>query len=83
MPVIYDKAMGRQWLEQSFGASSMSRAAVLQPLPSETVSLTTCTHHIDVIACGELHHVEVTTIFRAGGFDLEDLTERKHAGWDE
>jgi SOS response associated peptidase (SRAP) len=35
MPVIYDKAMGRQWLEQSFGASSMSLAAVLQPLPSE------------------------------------------------
>ena len=35
MPVIYDNAMGRQWLEQSFGASSMSLAAVLQPLPSE------------------------------------------------
>jgi putative SOS response-associated peptidase YedK len=35
MPVIYDREMGRQWLEQSFGASSMSLAAVLQPLPSE------------------------------------------------
>ena len=35
MAVIYDREMGRQWLEQNFGASSMSLAAVLQPLPSE------------------------------------------------
>jgi putative SOS response-associated peptidase YedK len=35
MPVIYDAAMGRQWLEQSFGHYSMSIAAMLQPWPSE------------------------------------------------
>jgi putative SOS response-associated peptidase YedK len=35
MPVIYDKEMGRQWLEESFGGQPMILAAVLQPLPSE------------------------------------------------
>jgi putative SOS response-associated peptidase YedK len=35
MPVIYDKEMGRQWLEESFGDQPMILAAVLQPLPSE------------------------------------------------
>jgi putative SOS response-associated peptidase YedK len=35
MPVIYDKKMGRQWLEESFGDQPMILAAVLQPLPSE------------------------------------------------
>jgi putative SOS response-associated peptidase YedK len=35
MPVIYDKEMGRQWLEESFGDEPMILAAVLQPLPSE------------------------------------------------
>ena len=35
MPVIYDKEMGRQWLEQSFGHYSMPLGAVLQPLPSD------------------------------------------------
>jgi putative SOS response-associated peptidase YedK len=34
MPVIYDREMGRQWLERSF-ASSMALAAVPQPWPSE------------------------------------------------
>jgi putative SOS response-associated peptidase YedK len=33
--VIYDKEMARQWLDGPFGASPMSLAAVLQPLPSE------------------------------------------------
>jgi putative SOS response-associated peptidase YedK len=35
MPVIYDKEMGRQWLEESFGDQPMTLAAVLQPLPSD------------------------------------------------
>ena len=35
MPVIYDKEMGRQWLEESFGDQPMILAAVLQPLPSD------------------------------------------------
>jgi putative SOS response-associated peptidase YedK len=35
MPVIYDKEMGKQWLEESFGDQPMILAAVLQPLPSE------------------------------------------------
>jgi len=35
MPVIYDKEMGRQWLEESFGDQPMILAAVLRPLPSE------------------------------------------------
>ena len=34
-PVIYDKEMGKQWLEHSFGGRSMTLAALLQPLPSE------------------------------------------------
>jgi len=37
MPVIYDKEMGRQWLEESFGDQPMILAAVLQPLPSEVM----------------------------------------------
>lgn len=35
MPVIYDAAMGRQWLEGPFGARKMALDLVLQPLPSE------------------------------------------------
>src|SRR5437867_12051366 len=35
MPVIYDKEMGKQWLEESFGDQPMILAAVLQPLPSD------------------------------------------------
>ena len=35
MPVIYDAAMGRQWLEGPFGARAMALDLVLQPLPSE------------------------------------------------
>src|SRR6266496_2793779 len=35
MPVIHDKEMGRQWLEESFGNQPMILAAVLQPLPSD------------------------------------------------
>jgi putative SOS response-associated peptidase YedK len=35
MPVIYDEAMGRQWLEHSFGFSFMTLAAVMRPWPSE------------------------------------------------
>jgi putative SOS response-associated peptidase YedK len=34
MPVIYDAAMGRQWLEHSYGRA-MTLAAVLRPWPSE------------------------------------------------
>jgi len=34
MPVIYDAAMGRQWLEQPFGNRRMDLDLVLQPLPS-------------------------------------------------
>jgi putative SOS response-associated peptidase YedK len=34
MPVIYDAAMGRQWLEHSFDRA-MTLAAVLRPWPSE------------------------------------------------
>ncbi len=35
MPVIYDKDMGRQWLEQSFGNWDLELSLVLQPVPSE------------------------------------------------
>jgi putative SOS response-associated peptidase YedK len=35
MPVIYDKDMGMQWLEESFGDQPMILAAVLRPLPSD------------------------------------------------
>jgi putative SOS response-associated peptidase YedK len=35
MPVIYDAAMGRQWLDGPFGARAMALDLVLQPLPSE------------------------------------------------
>jgi hypothetical protein len=35
MPVIYDDAMGRQWLEQSFGNWALELSLVLQSLPSE------------------------------------------------
>jgi putative SOS response-associated peptidase YedK len=35
MPVIYDAAMGRQWLEPPFVCRAMELDLVLQPLPSE------------------------------------------------
>jgi putative SOS response-associated peptidase YedK len=35
MPVIYDPAMGRQWLEGPFGSRAMDLDLVLQSLPSE------------------------------------------------
>jgi putative SOS response-associated peptidase YedK len=35
MPVIYDKEMGKQWLEHSFGGRSMTLTAMLQPLPAD------------------------------------------------
>ena len=35
MPVIYDREMGQQWLEHSYGVSAMTLAAVLRPWPSE------------------------------------------------
>jgi putative SOS response-associated peptidase YedK len=35
MPVIYDKEMGRQWLDGPFSASDTFLIVVLQPLPSE------------------------------------------------
>jgi putative SOS response-associated peptidase YedK len=35
MPVIYDAAMGRQWLEGPFGRRAMALDLVLQPLRSE------------------------------------------------
>jgi putative SOS response-associated peptidase YedK len=35
MPVIYDPAMGQQWLDGPFGARAMDLDLVLQPLPSE------------------------------------------------
>jgi putative SOS response-associated peptidase YedK len=35
MPVIYDVAMGRQWLDGPFDARAMALDLVLQPLPSE------------------------------------------------
>jgi putative SOS response-associated peptidase YedK len=38
MPVIYDAAMGRQWLETSFGSRAMELDLVLQPLPSERMA---------------------------------------------
>jgi len=37
MPVIYDKEMGRQWLEESFGGQPMILAAVLRPWPSASM----------------------------------------------
>jgi putative SOS response-associated peptidase YedK len=38
MPVIYDAAMGRQWLDGPFGARRMALDLVLQPLPSERMA---------------------------------------------
>ena len=35
MPVIYDEAMGRQWLEHQFGGSGIRLAAALRPWPAE------------------------------------------------
>jgi putative SOS response-associated peptidase YedK len=35
MPVIYDREMGGQWLDHSFGDRSMTLTAMLQPIPSE------------------------------------------------
>jgi len=35
MPVIYDRAMGRQWLEHQFGSSAMALDFALRPWPSE------------------------------------------------
>jgi putative SOS response-associated peptidase YedK len=35
MPVIYDRAMGRQWLEHQFGGSAMALDEALRPWPSE------------------------------------------------
>jgi hypothetical protein len=35
MPVIYDKDMGRQLLEEPFGGRAMALDLVLQPLPRE------------------------------------------------
>jgi putative SOS response-associated peptidase YedK len=35
MPVIYDGAMGKQWLDGPFGGRAMALDLVLQPLPSE------------------------------------------------
>jgi len=37
MPVIYDKEMGRQRLEESFGGQPMILAAVLRPWPSASM----------------------------------------------
>jgi putative SOS response-associated peptidase YedK len=39
MPVIYDKEMGRQWLEESFGDQPMILAAVLRPWHSELMEV--------------------------------------------
>jgi putative SOS response-associated peptidase YedK len=38
MPVIYDAAMGREWLEGRFGTRAMALDLVLQPLPSERMA---------------------------------------------
>jgi putative SOS response-associated peptidase YedK len=38
MPVIYDAAMGRQWLDGPFGNRAMALDLVLQPLPSERMA---------------------------------------------
>jgi putative SOS response-associated peptidase YedK len=35
MPVMYDREMGRQWLEQPFGNDEMMLSLVLQPVQSE------------------------------------------------
>jgi putative SOS response-associated peptidase YedK len=39
MPVIYDAAMGRQWLEGPFGNRRMDLDLVLQPTPSERMAV--------------------------------------------
>jgi putative SOS response-associated peptidase YedK len=38
MPVMYDRGMGRQWLERNFGGSAMTLAAALRPPPSERLA---------------------------------------------
>jgi putative SOS response-associated peptidase YedK len=35
MPVIYDRAMGQQWLERDYSSSPMNLASALSPWPSE------------------------------------------------
>ena len=35
MPVIYDRAMGQQWLHRNYAYSPMNLAAALRPPPSE------------------------------------------------
>jgi putative SOS response-associated peptidase YedK len=35
MPVMYDREMGRQWLERNLGGSAVTLAAALRPPPSE------------------------------------------------
>jgi putative SOS response-associated peptidase YedK len=37
MPVIYDAAMGHQWLDGPFGARAMDLLVVLQALPSDVM----------------------------------------------
>ena len=39
MPVIYDREMGKQWLEHSFGSRAMTLAAVLRPWPAELMEV--------------------------------------------
>jgi putative SOS response-associated peptidase YedK len=56
MPVIYDKDMGRQWLEGPFGGRAMALDLVLQPLPSERmeaheVSTLVNSPENDTVAC--------------------------------
>ena len=39
MPVMYDEAQSRRWLEQSVGGSEKALAAVLAPLPAERMAV--------------------------------------------
>jgi putative SOS response-associated peptidase YedK len=47
MPVIYDAAMGRQWLEGPFGARRMALDLVLQPVPSERMAAHEVSTHVN------------------------------------
>ena len=63
MPVIYDAAMGRQWLEHSCDRA-MSLAAVLRPWPSEYMEASDVSPFVNspetiaLSASGGFHHAE-------------------------
>jgi putative SOS response-associated peptidase YedK len=72
MPVIYDAAMGRQWLDGPFGNRAMELDLLLQPLPSERIEaheVSTLSIHRRVIrrSASNLFH-PIKSLSRSCGF---------------